>query len=451
MTLDERRGIVFVPTGSAASDFYGANRLGDNLFANSLLALDARTGKRIWHFQFVRHDILDRDLPAPPVLVTLRRDGREIDAVAQTTKQGYVFVFDRETGQPLFPIELAKVPPSDVPGEVASDSQPLPIKPQPDARQPLTADMLTTRTPAAAAWARAELAKMKSDGPFAPLMVGKETIIFPGLDGGAEWGGAAFDPQTGLLYVNTNEMAWLGSLAPSAEGTGGRSTYLRNCAACHGDDLRGAPPSIPSLEQLAARLSLDDVKHMIAQGGGRMPGFPNLQSDVLETLVAYLMSGEDASPKGGVEAVSTERYRFTGYRRWVDPEGYPPIAPPWGMLNAIDLNTGEYAWRIPFGEFPELAARGMMNTGSENYGGPIVTAGGLLFIGATNHDRKFRAFDKRNGKLLWETTLPFSGNSTPATYEVDGRQFVVILATGGKSREAPGGVYVAFALPEEEE
>ena len=449
MTLDERRGIVFVPTGSAASDFYGANRLGDNLFANSLIALDARTGKRIWHFQFVRHDILDRDLPAPPALVTLRRDGRKIDAVAQTTKQGYVFIFDRESGDPLFPIELAKVPQSDVPGEVAAESQPLPLKPQPYARQTLTADMLTTRTPAVAAWARAEFAKMKSDGPFAPLMVGKETIIFPGLDGGAEWGGAAFDPQSGLLYVNTNEMAWLGSLAPSAEGTGGRSTYLRSCAACHGDDLRGAPPSIPSLERVAVRLSSDDVKDMIAKGGGRMPGFPNLQSEVLDALVTDLMSGEDVSPKGSLETANALAYRFTGYRRWVDPEGYPPIAPPWGMLNAIDLNTGEYAWRIPFGEFPELAAQGMKNTGSENYGGPIVTAGGLLFIGATNHDRKFRAFDKRNGKLLWETTLPFSGNATPATYEVDGRQFVVILATGGKSREAPGGVYVAFALPKD--
>lgn len=450
MTLDERRGIVFVPTGSAAADFYGANRLGDNLFANSLIALDARTGKRIWHFQFVRHDILDRDLPAPPALVTLRRDGRKIDAVAQTTKQGYVFMFDRETGDPLFPIELVKVPQSDVPGEVAAESQPLPVKPQPYARQTLTADMLTTRTPEAAAWARAEFAKMKSDGPFAPLMVGKETIIFPGLDGGAEWGGAAFDPQTGLLYVNTNEMPWLGSLAPSVEGSGGRSTYLRNCAACHGDDLRGAPPSIPSLERVAERLSSDDVKNMIANGGGRMPGFPHLQSTALDALVTYLMSGEDIAPKGGVETASALAYRFTGYRRWLDPEGYPPIAPPWGMLNAIDLNTGEYAWRIPFGEFPELLAQGMKNTGSENYGGPIVTAGGLLFIGATNHDRKFRAFDKRDGKLLWETTLPFSGNATPATYEVDGRQFVVILATGGKSREAPGGVYVAFALPKKE-
>ena len=444
ITLDVRRGMVYVPTGSASADFYGGNRLGDNLFANSLLALKADTGERVWHYQFVRHDILDRDLPAPPVLVRVRHKGKNVDAIAQTTKQGYVFVFDRETGQPLFPIEERPVPQSDVPGERASKTQPLPKIPAPYARQTLTQDDLTNRTPAAAQWAREQFAAMKSDGPFAPLTVGKETVIFPGLDGGAEWGGAAFDPESSVLFLNTNEMPWLGSLAPTEAGNSARDLYLRNCASCHGDDRTGSPPNFPSL--VDTQKSRDEILEMIQQGGGRMPGFPHLAGDAAEAISTYLTTGEVVEAENVRRAPEYLPYRFTGYRRWVDPEGYPPIAPPWGMLNAIDLNTGEYVWRIPFGEFPELAAQGIKNTGSENYGGPIVTAGGLLFIGATNHDRKFRAFDKRNGNLLWETTLPYSANATPATYEVRGRQYVVVLASGGKSRDAKGGVYVAFGL-----
>ncbi len=447
MTLDKKRGVIYVPTGSAASDFYGGNRLGDNLFANCLVALKAETGERLWHYQFVRHDILDRDLPAPPALVTLRRGGRTIEALAQTTKQGFVFVLDRDTGEPIYSIDEVAVPASDVPGERAAKSQPLPRVPKPYARQTLTPDELSTRTPDVAKWARDEFAKMKHGGPFEPLTVGKDAIIFPGLDGGAEWGGAAYDPETGILYLNTNEMAWLGSLAPNDTGRGGHSIYLRECAQCHGDDLQGAPPSIPSLVDIEARRTPSEIGAMILNGGGRMPGFPSLQPEAISALVTYLTTGEDeAAPE--IEATPSDLpYRFTGYRRWLDPEGYPAIAPPWGMLNAIDLDTGEYVWRKPFGEFPELAAKGMKDTGSENYGGPIVTKGGLLFISATNHDRKLRAFDKRTGELLWEAALPFSANATPATYEVDGRQYLVVLATNGKSREEKGGVYIAFALP----
>lgn len=448
MTLDAKRGVVYVPTGSAASDFYGGNRLGDNLFANSLVALKAETGERLWHYQFVRHDILDRDLPSPPALVKVRRGGRTIDALAQPTKQGFLFVLDRDTGKPLFPVDEVAVPSSDVPGEVAAKSQPLPRMPKPYARQTLTAETLTTRTPEIAKWARETFAGMKSDGPFAPLRLGQETIIYPGLDGGAEWGGAAYDPETAILYLNTNEMAWLGKLAPNDEGRGGRSLYLRQCAQCHGDDLQGAPPSIPSLIDIISRRSSSEISEMIMKGGGRMPGFPNLQSEAVAALVTYLATGADTKTPGLEATPGYLPYRFTGYRRWLDPDGYPAIAPPWGMLNAIDLNTGEYVWRKPFGEFPELVATGMKDTGSENYGGPIVTNGGLLFIGATNHDHKLRAFDKRTGELLWEATLPFSANATPATYEVKGRQYLVVLATNGKAREEKGGVYVAFALPD---
>jgi quinoprotein glucose dehydrogenase len=448
MALDERRGIVFIPTGSAAADFYGANRLGDNLFANSLIALDAATGRRIWHFQIVRHDILDRDLPSPPNLVTLRQNGRAIDAAVQATKHGFLYVFDRASGKPVFPIEYRKFPASDVPGEVAADTQPIPSKPKPFARQLLTRDMLTTRTPEARKWAEEEFSKYRSDGPFAPLTLGQQTFVFPGYDGGAEWGGSAVDPTTGLIYINANDIAWSGSLAPDDAGQSGRGLYLRDCATCHRDDLAGTPPQIPSLVGIADRKSRQELTAVIQKGGGRMPAFPNLQPFAVEAIVRYITTGEDSPTPAPAINETYIKYRFTGYRKFLDPDGYPAVAPPWGTLNAINLNTGEYAWQIPFGEYPELVAKGLKNTGSENYGGPIVTAGGLVFIGATNHDRKFRAFDKATGELLWETLLPFSGNATPATYEAGGRQYVVIAASGGKSREPKGGIYVAFALPE---
>jgi quinoprotein glucose dehydrogenase len=366
MALDTSRGIVYVPTGSAAADFYGADRIGDNLFANSLLALDASTGRRIWHFQAVHHDIWDRDFPAPPSLVTVIRDGRPLDAVAQTTKHGFVYLFDRTTGTPLFPIEQQSFPESSVEGERTARTQPVPRRPLPFARQVLTESLLTTRTPEAHQAAVEAFRAFRSDGPFVPLSVGTDTVVFPGFDGGAEWGGSAFDPDTALLYVNANEMAWTGSLAP-----------------------------------------------------------------------------QSATSPGNL------KYRFTGYRKFLDPDGYPAIAPPWGTLTAINLNSGERAWQVPLGEYPELVAAGLKNTGSENYGGPVVTAGGLVFIGATSFDKKVRAFDKSTGDLLWEARLPFSATGTPATYEIDGRQFLVVPAGGGKGKrgEPSGGVYVAFALP----
>jgi quinoprotein glucose dehydrogenase len=454
MALDTTRGIVYAPTGSAASDFYGANRIGDDLFANTLLALDAETGKRLWHFQAVHHDIWDRDFPSPPTLVTVVHDGRRVDAVAQTTKHGYVFVFDRTNGQPIFPIESRRVAPSTVDGERAAEAQPFPSKPAPFARQRLTEDMLTTRTPEAHAAAVEAFRRFRSEGQFLPLSVGTQTVVFPGFDGGAEWGGSAFDPGTGLLYVNANEMAWTGGLAPAEDGSSGRQVYLRECATCHRDDLKGAPPQIPSLVAIGQHREGSEIATVIRQGAGRMPAFPALPPDAVNGVVDYLRTGESRRANSPPPA-ATMPYRFTGYRKFLDQDGYPAIQPPWGTLNAINLNTGAFAWSIPLGEYPELAAKGMKNTGSENYGGPIVTAGGLVFIGATNFDRKFRAFDARTGERLWETTLPFSGNGTPATYEIDGRQFIVVPAGGGKSRSqtGPGGVadsggtYVAYALP----
>ena len=452
MAVDDARGAVYVPTGSAAADFYGDNRRGDNLFANSLLALDAATGKRLWHFQAVRHDIWDRDFPSPPSLVTVRRDGRTVDAVAQTSKQGYVFLFDRVTGRPLFPIKYRKYPRSRVDGEATAGSQPLPTAPAPFARQILTEALLTRRTPEAHAAVLTDYQRMRSGGAFVPFSLGVETVIFPGFDGGAEWGGAAFDPDTALLFVNSNEMAWRASLAPSEKATSGRAVYLRDCAVCHRDDLKGTPPQFPSLVGIGKRKTDAELTTVVRNGTARMPGFPKLSDDVVRALVGYMARGENRELGTVASSPVDQKYRFTGYHKFLDPDGYPAVAPPWGTLNAIDLDTGEYAWTVSLGEYPELAAKGLKNTGTENYGGPIVTAGGLLFIGATSFDKKFRAFDKDTGALLWETTLPFAGNATPATYDVDGRQYVVIAAGGGKAPKAPSGAtYVAFALPVEKQ
>ncbi|NDJ13654.1 MAG: pyrroloquinoline quinone-dependent dehydrogenase [Acidobacteriia bacterium] len=447
MAVDAKRGIVFVPTGSSASDFYGADRLGDNLFANSLVALKAETGERIWHFQAVKHDIWDRDFPSPPTLVTVQRDGRKIDAVAQTSKQGWLYLFDRANGKPLFPMEARAFPASDVPGEQAAKTQMVPLKPAPFARQQLTAEGLTKRTPEVAEWAKQRFAGFRSNGQFVPFTTTQETVIFPGFDGGAEYGGSAFDPDTGLLYVNANDVAWTSSLVANGAASTAKSTYLSQCAVCHGDQLQGSPPQFPALRDMTGRTA-EQLIATIRQGSGRMPPFPAISAKDLDGLVKFLLSGES---KEGLNAAETTgpKYRFTGYHKFLDPDGYPAVAPPWGTLNAINLNTGEYAWKVPLGEYPELAAQGIRDTGSENYGGPVVTAGGLVFIAATNFDKKLRAFDKATGKLLWEATLPFSANATPITYTVAGKQYVVIYASGGKDKRGTptGGVYVAFALP----
>src|ERR1700722_1855009 len=448
--LDAKRGIVYVPTGSAAFDFYGGDRLGDDLFANCMIALKADTGERIWHFQEVRHDIWDRDFPASPALLTVKRDGKDVEAVAQTTKQGFVYLFDRANGNPLFPIEYRKYPSSTVPGEKSAPEQPLPTLPAPFARQRLTEDMLTTRTPEAHQWALDNFRTFRSEGQFVPLSIGKDTVVFPGFDGGAEWGGPAVDTETGIIYINANDIAWTGALTENANDNGAKEIYMSQCAVCHGEKMAGSPPAFPSLVGVEARLTAAQITATIKNGKGRMPDFPNLTDDQTSALVSYITSGTNKELASSASSQVAMPYRFTGYKRFLDSEGYPAVAPPWGTLNAINLNTGEYVWKIPLGEYAELAAKGQKNTGTENYGGPIVTAGGLVFIGATNFDKKFRSFDKATGELLWEASLPFAGNATPATYEVNGRQFVVIAAGGGKDpKSGSGGVYVPFTLPQD--
>jgi glucose dehydrogenase len=547
MAVDERRGIVYVPTGSAVSDFYGADRLGDDLYADTLLALDANTGKKLWHFQGVHHDIWDRDFPSPPALVTVKRDGKMVDAVAQTTKLGFVFLFDRVTGKPLFPIEERPFPASNVPGEAASKTQPIPLAPASYARQRLTADMLTNRTPAAHAWAAEHFKTFRSEGLFVPFSVDKQTVVFPGFDGGGEWGGPAVDPRSGVIYINANDLAWTGGLTENKGGSPGTVIYQTQCAICHGGDRAGNPPAFPSLVDMDKRLTNTQIVETIHAGKGRMPGFPNLQDARLDQLIDFLKHPGGAAPSlasasasGGTDPVGRQlyakncaichgddrlgavsnypgllgvrtrmddaqilnnihngkgrmpgfakltkadtdailrflgppaapavaqggdkkelegksssstvpKYGFTGYRKFLDPDGYPAVAPPWGTLNAIDLNTGKFLWKIPLGQYPELAAKGLVDTGSENYGGPVVTASGVLFIGATVFDNKLRAFDAKTGRLLWEGVLPFAGNATPSTYMIDGKQYVAIASSGARNTKGPqGAAYVAFALP----
>ncbi|MEN8160758.1 MAG: PQQ-binding-like beta-propeller repeat protein [Myxococcota bacterium] len=460
ITVDEARGIAFVPTGSATYDFYGGDRVGDNLFANTLLALDAATGERRWHQQLVRHDVWDRDLPAPPDLVTIERDGKRIDAVAQITKSGHVFLFERETGEPLHPIEEVPVPGPALPGEVLAETQPLPVRPPPFARQRVTVDDLTERTPEARAAALAKLERSRPAVPFQPPSL-EGTIIFPGMDGGGEWGGAAFDPEMGLLYVNANDVPyWLEMIeTPDVSGaTGiGRATYVTVCAMCHGLDAKGDGAGVPGLRGLYDRMGPLDVYRVVRDGRGRMPGTASfLPWYALPPLLWYLREPEDiaALPPASREGESERklglflRYMNVGWGKFLDHEGFPGVKPPWGTLTAIDLAAGELVWQVPLGEIPELAEQGLTGTGAENYGGPVVTAGGLVFIAAAM-DAKLRAFDKRDGTLLFEAPLPAAGFATPSVYEADGRQFVVIAAGGGKLGRPRGDRYVAFALPEE--
>jgi quinoprotein glucose dehydrogenase len=447
VSLDEARGLVYASTGSASYDFYGANRLGDDLYANSILCLKADTGEHVWHFQAVRHDVWDRDFPAPPALITITRDGRPRDVVAQTAKNGHLYVLDRVTGAPVYPMAEVTPPASDVPGERTAPVQVLPTLPPPFTRQRFTEDMITTRTPEAQQAVRQQWLALSARGEFDPPSL-RGTVLFPGMDGGAEWGGVAYDPASGLLYVNANEMAWRVKLAerkmPDGGATTGRDLYQRYCASCHREDLKGNPPEFPSLVGLASHQSVEQVSAKVYSGGGRMPAYGELHPAVRRAIVEYILTGTSVTVSSDQPSPYDVKYTLDGDIRFTDPDGFPAITPPWGTLTAIDMNRAAIAWQVPLGEMP---GSGLEHTGSENYGGPVVTASGLVFIGATVYDNKFHAFDAATGALLWEHTLPAAGNATPAIYEVNGREFVVIAAGGGKWGAPSGGTYVAFALP----
>ena len=450
MAVDHKRGLVFAGTGSASFDFWGGNRKGQNLYANCILALNAETGERKWHFQTVHHDLWDRDLPASPILGTVTHDGKKIDAVIQTTKSGFVYVLNRDTGESLFPVEEKEYPKSDLEGEETWPTQPLPLKPPAFSRQAFTKDMINKLTPEIESFVTKKFENLKTGEQFIPPS--KEgTIIFPGFDGGAEWGGASYDPS-GTLYVNANEMPWILAMVDvrmKADAWIGISLYRTNCATCHGIDRGGDGHVYPPLRNLQAKFDKESVKKFMLNGKGAMPAFSHLSDKERDAIARYILDLEERTPEekqGQFERHPDVIYSNTGYIRFLTQEGYPAVEPPWGTMNAIDLNKGEITWQVPFGEYKELKEKGIPTTGAENYGGPVATDGGLVFI-AASRDEKFRAFDKETGKIVWEYQLPAAGYATPAVYEANGKQFVVIACGGGKSGTKSGDSYLAFSLP----
>jgi len=458
MSLDIRRGIVFLALGSPSYDFYGADRTGKNLYGNCVVALNAATGKHIWHYQTVHHDLWDYDLPAPPNLVTIRRDGKAIDAVAQITKHGFVFVLDRETGEPLFPIEERTVPKSNLPGEEAWPTQPFPMMPKPFARQRITEADLTNYSAAGHDSITKKFRSMRYEGLFTPPDL-KGTLMLPGSRGGAEWGGAAYDPATSVLYIKSNDSPEIQSMKKVDQEQEarnmtvfdqGRSVYMTYCVSCHGRDKNGDEPNYPSLIGLKNRLSREAALDKIRKGGGKMPAFASVIKGKEKGIIAFLYEKEQASAKvtrfetGKTQAGADKYLNVTAYGHFRDPDGNPALRPPWGMLHALNLSTGAYEWQIPLGNDEKRHKPGTPETGQEGSAGPIVTAGGLVFISGTN-DKRLRAFDKSTGKLLWQTILPAVANATACTYQVNGKQYVA-LSVGGTTGN-PSGSIMGFALP----
>lgn len=456
MSIDTERGTVYLALGSPSYDFYGADRIGANLYGNCVLALDAATGAYKWHFQTVHHDIWDYDLPAPPTLVTLQKDGKKMDAVTQTTKQGFVFILNRDTGEPIYPVEERKVPASNLPGEVAYETQPFPLKPGPFVRQSMTEDDLNHYSEADHDSILKTFRSVRYEGLFTPPDL-KGTISLPATRGGANWGGSAYDPDTEYLYIRGNNLPEIQTIVDADEHFKaqnntrfelGRVTYEKHCLACHGANKQGMMDDVPSLVDLKDRFSETMTLQKIQQGGGKMPGYKGVITEQEERgLIAFLYDMKDATIDAPQitegEEKPTRFMNITPYRTWSDPSGNPAMKTPWNTLNALNLSTGEYEWQIPVGNDAELQEEGGPNTGLLARSGPMVTAGGLVFISGAA-DKKLWAFDKKTGEMIWEQKLPAANNANVCSYFLEGKQYIA-LSVGG-TEENPSGSIMAFAL-----
>jgi quinoprotein glucose dehydrogenase len=453
MSLDEDKGWVFVATGSATYDFYGGNRLGENLFANCVIALDAKTGERQWHYQAVTHDVWDYDLPCAPTLVTIPFEGKALKVLIQPTKMGELLLLDRYTGAPLLEVEERAVPPSYVPGERTHPTQKFNqgIRLVP---QGLDSTYLTNISEEANQYAKAALRKHRNEGMYTPPSI-EGTITFPATRGGSLWGGVSYDPHTNRIFANVNELAMilqLKKVLPKQDSdqvsSSGYHTYMLNCSNCHGTDRQGIADAYPALVGLGERYSRQEIKRIITGGKGVMPAFTQFEDAEVDALIGYVLDGRVPENIASAPGEGVDKYVMSGFRLFLDEEGFPASRPPWGTLNAVDLNTLNIQWKVPLGDYPELTNRGLSGLGTQNFGGCVATAGGLVFIGGSA-DEMFRAFDANTGAVLWSYKLPAGGYAVPAVYEVNGRQFVVIAAGGANRIGTPSGdSYIAFALPE---
>lgn len=459
MSIDSKRGMVFFALGSPTYDYYGADRKGANLFGNCVLALDASTGKYKWHFQTVHHDIWDYDVPAPPNLVTIKQEGKDIDAVAQITKQGFVFVLNRDTGVPVFPVEERKVPASNIPGEEAWPTQPFPLKPKAFVKQHITEDDLTHFSDADHEAILKKFKSVRYEGLFTPPDL-KGTLAIPATRGGGNWGGAAFDPNSTYLYIRGNNQPEIQTMVDANKHFAtqsnsrferGKVTYQKYCGACHGPEKQGIPPTFPALANLKGRKPEKEILEKIRKGGGPMPGFKGVLTASEESaIMAFLYDMKDAKIEVPQQETANNgeppvRYaNITGYSTWSDPSGNPALKTPWATLNALNLSTGEYEWQIPLGNDEKRQEKGAPSTGLLGRSGPMVTAGGLVFISGAA-DKKLWVFDKKTGKLVWEFTLPAPNNANVCSYFIKGKQYIALSVNGTDAN--PSGSIMAFALP----